>query len=184
MWIVDLFGNQIFFPVSLFLYFYWKKNGQLPFPMVIPIEPILGIFGAPAPVITPVNPPTPITPVTPPCNCPPVDPPTPVNPPTPAHPNYQQMARQAIGAMPIDVQFKFNDCEADYEVDGQTETLQKGWNMILSLNFGLWTIPSTAYRAEDPLFGNRGSLLYSVTNDCDSCDGENLCQRYEKYNEE
>ena len=117
MWIVDLFGNQIFFPVSLFLYFYWKKNGQLPFPMVIPIEPILGIFGAPAPVITP-DPPTPVnppvnTPVTPPCNCPtcpPVNPPvntpvTPVNPPTPAHPNYQQMARQAIGAMPIDVQW-------------------------------------------------------------------------------
>lgn len=76
-----------------------------------------------------------------------------------------------VAPMPVDVQFKFNDCEADYEVDGQTETLQKGWNMILSLNFGLWTIPSTAYRTEDPLFGNRGSLLYNVTNDCDSCDG-------------
>jgi hypothetical protein len=76
-----------------------------------------------------------------------------------------------VAPMPVDVQFKFNDCEADYTVDGETETLQKGWNMILSLNFGLWTIPSTAYRAEDPLTGNRGSLLYNVTNDCDSCDG-------------
>ena len=76
-----------------------------------------------------------------------------------------------VAPMPVDVQFKFNDCEADYTVDGETETLQKGWNMILSLNFGLWTIPSTAYRTEDPLTGNRGSLLYNVTNDCDSCDG-------------
>lgn len=73
--------------------------------------------------------------------------------------------------MEFDVQLKYNDCEADFTVDGQSETLQKGWNMILSTNFGLWTIPSTSYKASDPLTGNRGSLLYNITNDCDSCDG-------------
>lgn len=76
-----------------------------------------------------------------------------------------------VAPLPIDVHFKFNACDADFTVDGQSETLKKGWNMILSTNFGLWTIPSTAYRSGDVLEGNRGSLLYNVTNDCDSCDG-------------
>jgi hypothetical protein len=77
-----------------------------------------------------------------------------------------------VAALPIDIHFKFNACEETFDViGGGSETLQKGWNMILSSNFGLWTIPSGAYRSGDPLFGNRGSLLYNVTNDCDSCDG-------------
>lgn len=71
----------------------------------------------------------------------------------------------------FDVQLKYNDCEADFTVDGQSETLQKGWNMIISKNFGLWTIPNTAYKSADPLYETRGSLLYDITNDCDNCDG-------------
>lgn len=78
----------------------------------------------------------------------------------------------SVAALPIDVHFKFNACAEEFDViGGGTESLQKGWNMILSTNFGLWTIPSTAYRSGDPLAGNRGSLLYNVTNECDSCDG-------------
>lgn len=69
----------------------------------------------------------------------------------------------------VDVQFKYNDCDADFIVDGEGATLLKGWNMILSSNFGLWTIPSDAYRNTDPLAGNRGSLVYEVTNLCDVC---------------
>jgi hypothetical protein len=36
--------------------------------------------------------------------------------------------------------------------------------MILSKNFGLYTIPTDAYKASDVLTGNRGSLAYEVTN--------------------
>lgn len=76
-----------------------------------------------------------------------------------------------VAALPVDVHFKFNACDEDFTVDGQSSSLKKGWNMILSSNFGLWTIPSDAYRMGDVLDGNRGSLLYNVTNDCDSCTG-------------
>ena len=76
-----------------------------------------------------------------------------------------------VAALPVDVHFKFNACDEDFTVDGESSSLKKGWNMILSTNFGLWTIPSDAYRTGDVLDGNRGSLLYNVTNDCDSCTG-------------
>lgn len=86
------------------------------------------------------------------------------------------MARTASGGIEIvpinvDVQFKYNDCEAEFDTGEGNTTLQKGWNMILSSNFGLWTIPDDAYRAGDVLEGNRGSLLYDITNDCDTCEG-------------
>lgn len=71
----------------------------------------------------------------------------------------------------FDVQLKYNDCEAEFTVDGQSTVLQKGWNLIMSKNFGLWTISTAAYKSSDVLFGNRGSLLYDITNDCDNCDG-------------
>lgn len=72
------------------------------------------------------------------------------------------------GILPIafDFQLKYNDCEEEFGyVDGEEGVmLQKGWNLILSKNFGLWTIPSNAYRSGDVLAGNRGSLRYRITN--------------------
>jgi hypothetical protein len=71
-----------------------------------------------------------------------------------------------VGQILYDFQLKYNDCEQEFAyVDGEeTVTLQKGWNMILSKNFGLYTIPTTAYRSSDPLTGNRGSLRFNITN--------------------
>lgn len=87
-------------------------------------------------------------------------------------PFYTTTASGGMQLLPInvDLQLKYNDCEAEFDTGGYgTTTLQKGWNMIVSKNYGLWTIPSTAYQAADPLSGNRGSLLYDITNDCDTC---------------
>ncbi len=66
----------------------------------------------------------------------------------------------------FDYQLKYNDCAEEFSyVDGsEAVTLEKGWNMIVSKNFGLYTIPSTAYDASDVLTGNRGSLYYTITN--------------------
>lgn len=75
-----------------------------------------------------------------------------------------------LAPIEVDVQLRYNTCDAEFEVDGQSTTLQKGWNMIISKNYGLWTIPSDAYRSTDPLYGTRGSLLYDITNECDNCD--------------
>ena len=73
--------------------------------------------------------------------------------------------------MMYDYQLKYNDCAEEFGyVDGvEAVTLQRGWNMIISKHFGLYTIPTNAYRVGDVLAGNRGSLLYTFTNDCVEC---------------
>jgi hypothetical protein len=60
----------------------------------------------------------------------------------------------------FDYQLRYNDCAV---TEGET-TFEKGYNMILSKNFGLYTIPTDAYKSSDVLTGNRGSLAYEVTN--------------------
>jgi hypothetical protein len=60
----------------------------------------------------------------------------------------------------FDYQLRYNDCDV---VEGGT-TYHKGYNMIISKNFGLYTIPTDAYKSGDVLAGNRGSLAYNVTN--------------------
>ena len=100
-----LFGYQIYFPVAVFLYFYWKKNGSLPFPFILPISPGYAVLGAPPPVVPNPPPPPPPPPIDgPPCDwsayraaleqwrashhAPPPPPPPPVvtPPPTPVTP--------------------------------------------------------------------------------------------------
>lgn len=66
----------------------------------------------------------------------------------------------------FDVQLKYNSCEVT-ETDayyGTSLTLQKGWSIIISKQCALYPIPTSAYRATDPLNGNRGSYRYSFTN--------------------
>lgn len=72
----------------------------------------------------------------------------------------------------FDYQLRYNDCAQEFEVEGEIVVLQKGYNLILSKRFGLYTIPTTAYRTGDPLAGNRGSLHYLINNDCDVCPDE------------
>lgn len=65
----------------------------------------------------------------------------------------------------FDAQLKYFDCpttltDAYY---GTEITVQKGYSLIISKQFGLFTIDQ-AYRATDILNGNRGSLRYTFTN--------------------
>lgn len=71
----------------------------------------------------------------------------------------------------FDYQFKYVDCAQSYTdaYSGATVTLQKGWSIILSKQFGLWQIYADAYRNEDSDFGVNGALRYNATNDCDTC---------------
>lgn len=66
----------------------------------------------------------------------------------------------------FDWQLRFNDCDVEMPyVDGEESVLlQPGYNLILSKTFDLYTLSTTRYRTGDVLEGNRGSLLYNVTN--------------------
>lgn len=81
-----------------------------------------------------------------------------------------QLGSEIIPFM-FDFQLKYNDCpetvtDAYY---GTSLTLEKGYNLIISKQCGLHTIPDNAYRATDVLNGNRGSYRYTISNNCESC---------------
>lgn len=76
----------------------------------------------------------------------------------------------------FDWQLKYYDCETTLTdaYTGQSSTYQKGYSMIISKNFGLFQIPSDAYRYEDPMrgyaaVGVNGALNYLIANACDNC---------------
>lgn len=71
----------------------------------------------------------------------------------------------------FDFQLKYYDC-AETLTDayyGTSLTVEKGYNLIISKQSGLYTIPDNAYRGTDVLNGNRGSYRYAITNSCESC---------------
>ena len=71
----------------------------------------------------------------------------------------------------FDFQLKYYDC-AETITDayyGTNLTVEKGYNLIISKQSGLYTIPDNAYRGTDVLTGNRGSYRYAITNTCETC---------------
>jgi hypothetical protein len=71
----------------------------------------------------------------------------------------------------FDFQLKYYDC-AETLTDAYYSTnlnVEKGYNLIISKQSGLYTIPDNAFRGTDVLSGNRGTYRYSATNTCESC---------------
>lgn len=71
-----------------------------------------------------------------------------------------------IKMVPFDAQLLYNDCpvtvtDAYY---GTSLAIDKGWTLILSKDFDLFTVQADAYRATDRMTGNRGSYRYTLTN--------------------
>jgi hypothetical protein len=71
----------------------------------------------------------------------------------------------------FDYQFKYSSCPQTLTnaYTGSPVTVQKGWSIILSKQFGLWQIYNDAFRGEDPSSGVNGALHYIASNDCDTC---------------
>lgn len=76
-----------------------------------------------------------------------------------------------VMAVDFDFQLKYNDCKKTFTDSyyGNSIQVEPGYQLIISKSAGLFTIPSNAYRAGDPLVGNRGTLLYDITNTCEAC---------------
>lgn len=70
-------------------------------------------------------------------------------------------AEECLRDLVFDMQIKYFDCPT--EIEGG-ETIQRGWQVILSKDFHLWTQPDTAFQAGDELFGTNGTLKYFVSN--------------------
>jgi len=85
--------------MAVFLFFFWKKEGKLPFPIGIFGNPLFGIMGLPPPVNINPTPPTPVCPVCPSGGTCPTPPPCPTCPPCPG----KEKIKQEIGKMPVNV---------------------------------------------------------------------------------
>lgn len=64
----------------------------------------------------------------------------------------------------FDAQLRYVDCPT--YTDG-AKTIDRGYELVLSKSFGLFTIPSDCYASTDPLNGVRGSYLYCATEPTD-----------------
>jgi hypothetical protein len=64
----------------------------------------------------------------------------------------------------LDMQLKYIDCPTTIDVAGVPTLVQRGWQVILSKNFTLWTQPDNAFDTGDPLEGTNGTLKYFISN--------------------
>jgi hypothetical protein len=68
----------------------------------------------------------------------------------------------------FDWQLRYSDCPTTFTDSyyGTSIALNRGYNLIISKQFGMFTIPPNAYSLHpgDPMAGNRGTVQYTVTN--------------------
>lgn len=64
----------------------------------------------------------------------------------------------------FDVQMKYIDCPTSVSVNGTAQTVNRGWQFIISKDYSLWVQPDNAYRVTDELAGTNGTLRYVITN--------------------
>ena len=78
-----------------------------------------------------------------------------------------QMNNAEVKNVWFDYQLRYSDCPTNFTdaYYGTTIALNRGWNIILSKQFGLFTIPSYMYsNPGDPMNGNTGIIKYTITN--------------------
>jgi hypothetical protein len=85
------------------------------------------------------------------------------------NPDAMLMA-QVLRDLRLDFQMRYIDCPTEIDVAGTPTTVNRGWQIILSKEFGLWVQPKTAFDTGDELENTNGTLLYYATNVCKECD--------------
>jgi hypothetical protein len=70
-----------------------------------------------------------------------------------------------------DMQLKYYDCPTTVTnaYTGSSQSIDRGWVLILSKNYGYFPTPTDAFDGADVLHGNNGTLRYNITNTCDAC---------------
>lgn len=64
----------------------------------------------------------------------------------------------------FDVQLKYIDCPTQITVNGTPQTVNRGWQVIISKDYALWVQHTNAYASGDSLEGTNGTLKYFVKN--------------------
>lgn len=66
--------------------------------------------------------------------------------------------------MTFNCQLKEIDCPTEFSSGYSTFTADRGYGLYISKQYGLFQIPSTAYQANDRLYGSNGVLRYTIAN--------------------
>lgn len=64
----------------------------------------------------------------------------------------------------LDVQLKYIDCPQNVNINGVSTPVGRGWQVIISKDYTLWTQPDTGFASGDSLFGTNGTLKYFISN--------------------
>lgn len=78
-------------------------------------------------------------------------------------------AGEPVQMMNFNVQIKEIDCPTEVFDGYNTRTVDRGHQVLITKNYGLWQLPADTYQAADPLNGVTGAFRYVVSNDCDPC---------------
>lgn len=71
---------------------------------------------------------------------------------------------QCLNDLRIDVQLKYIDCPQNVDIDGVSTPVGRGWLVILSKEYALWTQPDNGFQVGDSLAGTNGTLKYFISN--------------------
>jgi hypothetical protein len=69
-----------------------------------------------------------------------------------------------LNDLQLDMQLKYIDCPTTIDLNGVPTAVGRGWQVILSKYFQLFTMPANLYAAGDELAGTNGTLRYVATN--------------------
>jgi hypothetical protein len=64
----------------------------------------------------------------------------------------------------FDMQMRYIDCPTTLTVAGNSQSVNRGWQVIISKRYALWVQPADAYQTTDPLYDTNGTLMYYLTN--------------------
>lgn len=71
----------------------------------------------------------------------------------------------------FDLQMRYIGCPTEIEGPNGPQTVNRGWQFILSKSYGLWVQPDNAFAEGDELEGTNGTLKYFISNNPDSGNG-------------
>lgn len=71
---------------------------------------------------------------------------------------------QCLNDLRLDVQLKYIDCPQNVNINGVSTPVGRGWQVIISKDYALWTQPDTGFAVGDSLAGTNGTLKYFISN--------------------
>lgn len=71
---------------------------------------------------------------------------------------------QCLNDLRLDVQLKYIDCPQNVNINGVSTAVGRGWQVIISKDYALWTQPTNGFQSGDSLQNTNGTIKYFISN--------------------